>query len=468
MMSTKNIIKYGLLWGLLIWAMVVRGQQVEILHEGEDPVWLSEQHQFVWDKVIPLHCEAGRAVYEVHHAPKVFRLATETGYSSWFFVGDKDRVTVTVLNTDPLNIKVEGDVSGTYFYELENVSREYTRGKLEMTDDYMKAWLEKDATLMYRVNQQLERLRKHRDSAYMDVVDRAMEKGRLEEVLVRANMPLALKGKIVQDLKKEGKVTGRLVEELDLYTKVYTPDYVYYFYYYPYVWREQINSLHSDEAKGERLMNEVYRIMKQEFYNTLCNRLGEGMAREKLVDYAGSVSDFDYCIGVHMELDEQTKRDTALNKFSGRMERMYMTRSGKVMGDFSSKTPEGKKVSLADYRGKYVLLDFWASWCGPCRGLIPKMKKLYEKYHAAGKFDILGVSKDEDRGKWLKALEEEGMAWNNILAKEASLEDPSQFESVTGLPQMVVVDPEGNIVLSVSGSDNMDRVIETLESVLGK
>ena len=78
------------------------------------------------------------------------------------------------------------------------------------------------------------------------------------------------------------------------------------------------------------------------------------------------------------------------------------------------------------------------------------------------------MSKDEDRGKWLKALEEEGMAWNNILAKEASLEDPSQFESVTGLPQMVVVDPEGNIVLSVSGSDNMDRVIETLESVLGK
>lgn len=79
-------------------------------------------------------------MYEVHHAPKVFRLATELGYSSWFFVGDKDHVTVTVLNTDPLNIKVEGDIAGTYFYELENVSREYTRGKLEMTSDYMKAW----------------------------------------------------------------------------------------------------------------------------------------------------------------------------------------------------------------------------------------------------------------------------------------------------------------------------------------
>lgn len=71
MMSTKNIIKYGLLWGLLIWAMVVRGQQVEILNEGEDPVWLSEQHQFVWDKVILYILEAGRClVYEVHHAPE--------------------------------------------------------------------------------------------------------------------------------------------------------------------------------------------------------------------------------------------------------------------------------------------------------------------------------------------------------------------------------------------------------------
>ena len=68
----------------------------------------------------------------------------------------------------------------------------------------------------------------------------------------------------------------------------------------------------------------------------------------------------------------------------------------------------------------------------------------------------------------VESVGREGMAWNNILAKEASLEDPSQFESVTGLPQMVVVDPEGNIVLSVSGANNIDRVIKTLESVLGK
>ena len=105
-----------------------------------------------------------------------------------------------------------------------------------------------------------------------------------------------------------------------------------------------MNSLCPDGEKRTRLMNEVYRVMKQEFYNTLCNRLGEGMAREKLIDHVKSVSDFDYCIGVHMELDEQTKRDTALNKFVERIVRMYMTRSGKIMGNFSSKTSEGNIV----------------------------------------------------------------------------------------------------------------------------
>ena len=466
MMRVMKILKYNFLLGLLAWTMAARGQQVEILYEGEEPIWLSEQHHFVWDKVLPLHFKAGKAVYEVRYAPKVFRLATETGFSSCFFVGDRDHVTVTVLNVDPLNIKVEGDISGAYFYELENVSREYTREKLKMTNEYMKAWLEKDTILQHWVNQWLKRFKLRRDSAYMEIVNRVMKKGRLEEILVKANMPLALKKEIVQDLKKEGKITGRLEEELDLYMKMYTPDYVYYFYYYPYVWQEQINLLSSNGEKRERLMNEVYRVMNQEFYNTLCNCLGEGMTREKLIDYVKNISDFDYCIGVHMELDEQIKRDSALNQLSERMEKMYQMRTGKAMGNFSSKTLEGKKVSLADYRGKYVLLDFWASWCGPCRRLLPKIRKLYEKYYATGKFDVLGVSKDVDREKWLRALKEENMAWNNILAKEASLEDPSQFESVMGLPQMVVVDPKGNIVLSVSGGDKWDQINKVIEDAL--
>lgn len=463
-----RILKYSMLLVSIILSTIVKAQQVEIRYQGQDTIWLAEQHHFVWDKLIPLHFEGGKAVYEVSRVPKVFRLASTSGFSSYFFVGKKSDVVVSVLSTNPLNIKVENDFAGTYFYEVDAIASEYTKKKLELADDYMKLWQEKDFSALSLISNKLEKLKSQRNSAFRNVVDRASKEGCLEDFLVCANMPLSLKYEIIQQQNKSGKVERAMLEELDLYSEIYTPAYVYYSCFYPFVLGEQMNLRVAQGENRAKLMREVNRNLQQEFYNTLCNRMGEIGTMKDLIDHVWSIPNFDRCVGIHMEFDEQTKRDTALNKFSGRMERMYMTRSGKVMGNFSSKTPEGKKVSLADYRGKYVLLDFWASWCGPCRGLMPKMKKLYEKYHATGKFDILGVSKDEDRGKWLKALEEEGMAWNNILAQEASLEDPSQFESVTGLPQMVVVDPEGNIVLSVSGSDNMERVIETLERALGK
>ena len=76
MMNVMSTLKYNLLLGLLIWTLVARGQRVEIFHQGEEPIWLSEQHLFVWDKVIPLHFEEGKSVYEVQHAPKVFTVAT--------------------------------------------------------------------------------------------------------------------------------------------------------------------------------------------------------------------------------------------------------------------------------------------------------------------------------------------------------------------------------------------------------
>ena len=329
-----NVFKYGILLGFLIWTVSVKGQQVEIRYEGQEPIWLSEQHHFVWDKMIPLHFENGKAIYGVNRVPKVCRLTTASGFSSWFFVGRKDRVTVTVLGVEPLNIKVEGDIAGMYYYELDDITREYTQGKLEMTEDYMKAWLDKDDVLTSQIDERIERLKARRDSAYMRVLGHAIERGRLEEVLVYANIPLKLKNKIAGQLKKEGKASSRMLNELDLYSKIYTPAYVYYNYYYPYVWQEQINLLGAGQAQRASLMEEVLRIMQQEFYNTLCNRIEEKITRENLVEYAWSISDFDYCVGVHMELDDRVKRDSALNIFSGRMEKMYRAKSGKMI-DFS-------------------------------------------------------------------------------------------------------------------------------------
>ena len=85
MMNVMSTLKYNLLLGLLIWTLVARGQRVEIFHQGEEPIWLSEQHLFVWDKVIPLHFEEGKSVYVLATSPStlifkgsVFNTVTET------------------------------------------------------------------------------------------------------------------------------------------------------------------------------------------------------------------------------------------------------------------------------------------------------------------------------------------------------------------------------------------------------
>ena len=101
-------------------------------------------------------------------------------------------------------------------------------------------------------------------------------------------------------------------------------------------------------------------------------------------------------------------------QFGERLQVLKTVAVGAQAPAISQKTPAGKVVSLADYRGKYVLVDFWASWCGPCRAENPALTKVYNEYKNRN-FDILGVSIDEKgRGKWLKAVKEDNLAWTQV------------------------------------------------------
>ncbi len=86
---------------------------------------------------------------------------------------------------------------------------------------------------------------------------------------------------------------------------------------------------------------------------------------------------------------------------------------GAVAPDFQLPTPDGQQVTLSSYRGKYLLLVFWASWCGPCREEIPHLMDIHEKYHADG-LDILSVSVDNKKEAWEKALAESNMPWTQV------------------------------------------------------
>ena len=116
--------------------------------------------------------------------------------------------------------------------------------------------------------------------------------------------------------------------------------------------------------------------------------------------------------------------------------------------DFTLETPDGTKLSLSDLRGKYVILDFWASWCRPCRASFPEMKKLYAEYHKKG-VEILGVTNDSRKNDWLKALEEDQLPWLQVIDEFPIPHTPAKVATLYAipyLPTLMLIAPDGKIV----------------------
>ncbi|MFT5800938.1 MAG: peroxiredoxin, partial [Nonlabens sp.] len=133
---------------------------------------------------------------------------------------------------------------------------------------------------------------------------------------------------------------------------------------------------------------------------------------------------------------------------------------GAVAPDFSQKTPEGKLMSLSDLRGKVVLVDFWASWCGPCRRENPNVIKVYEKYKDKG-FDVLGVSLDRSKAPWMKAIKKDKLPWNQISDLKGWQNEVAQLYSVRTIPQTILLDRKGRILAkNLRGADLEAKLAE--------
>jgi peroxiredoxin len=122
---------------------------------------------------------------------------------------------------------------------------------------------------------------------------------------------------------------------------------------------------------------------------------------------------------------------------------------GKPAPAFTHLTPSGQAVSLADYRGKYVLVEFWASWCGPCRAQTPNLLKAYAAYKARN-FEVLGVSLDteETRAQWVQAIADDHAPWVQVSDLGGFAGEVAQQYGVKAIPQNFLVDPSGTIVAS--------------------
>lgn len=134
---------------------------------------------------------------------------------------------------------------------------------------------------------------------------------------------------------------------------------------------------------------------------------------------------------------------------------------GKAAPDFTAKDVNGKDVKLSQHQGKYLLVDFWAAWCGPCRRENPNVVKAYQKYKDKG-FDVYGVSLDKSKEAWVKAIKDDALNWTQVSDLAFWNSAPAKLYGVRAIPSNFLLDPNGIIVARNLRGEELEKTLSEL------
>jgi len=186
-----------------------------------------------------------------------------------------------------------------------------------------------------------------------------------------------------------------------------------------------------------------------------------------LKSYAGSVPDVAEIDPVYNSLSASVRSSEMGTKYAADIAKMKKTAIGSIAPDFTQADTAGNATSLHDFKGKYVLVDFWASWCGPCRAENPNVVAAFNKYKGKG-FTVIGVSLDQAgaKDKWLKAIHDDHLTWTQVSDLKSWKNEVAQLYSVQAIPQNFLVGPDGKIVAKNIRGDELNKTLDAIFSKL--
>ncbi len=150
-------------------------------------------------------------------------------------------------------------------------------------------------------------------------------------------------------------------------------------------------------------------------------------------------------------------------EFVATVDKMKVTAIGQISPEIEMPDPNGQMIKLSSLRGKYVLVDFWAKWCGPCRRENPNVVKAYNKYKDKG-FEVFGVSLDRNKEDWIQAIQEDGLTWTQVSDLKYFDSQAANDYNITAIPFSILLDPQGKIIAKNLRGAALDK---KLEEVLG-